>query len=35
MYAIEVENLVKKFGNFEAVKGVSFKQRTDIFIGVF
>lgn len=27
MYAIEVENLVKKFGDFEAVKGVSFKVR--------
>ncbi len=32
MYAIEVENLVKKFGNFEAVKGVSFKvKKGEIF----
>ncbi|WP_010478267.1 ATP-binding cassette domain-containing protein [Thermococcus zilligii] len=26
-YAIEVENLVKKYGDFEAVKGISFKVR--------
>ncbi len=32
MYAIEVENLVKKFGDFEAVKGVSFKvKKGEIF----
>ncbi|WP_087035720.1 ATP-binding cassette domain-containing protein [Thermococcus litoralis] len=27
MYAIEVENLVKKYGDFEAVKGISFKVK--------
>ena len=32
MYAIEVENLVKKFGDFEAVKGISFKvKKGEIF----
>ncbi|MDK2984165.1 ATP-binding cassette domain-containing protein [Thermococcus sp. PK] len=32
MYAIEVENLVKKYGDFEAVKGISFKvKRGEIF----
>ncbi len=32
MYAIEVENLVKKYGDFEAVKGISFKvNRGEIF----
>jgi len=32
MYAIEVENLVKKYGDFEAVKGVSFKvKKGEIF----
>ncbi|ASJ07450.1 ATP-binding cassette domain-containing protein [Thermococcus pacificus] len=31
-YAIEVENLVKKYGDFEAVKGISFKvRRGEIF----
>ncbi|ASJ00852.1 ATP-binding cassette domain-containing protein [Thermococcus gorgonarius] len=31
-YAIEVENLVKKYGDFEAVKGISFKvKRGEIF----
>jgi len=27
LYAIEVENLVKKFGGFEAVRGISFKVK--------
>ncbi|AEH24033.1 ATP-binding cassette domain-containing protein [Pyrococcus yayanosii] len=32
MYAIEVENLVKKYGDFEAVRGISFKiKRGEIF----
>ncbi|ALV61851.1 Daunorubicin resistance ATP-binding protein [Thermococcus sp. 2319x1] len=32
MHAIEVENLVKKYGDFEAVKGISFKvKRGEIF----
>jgi len=32
LHAIEVENLVKKFGDFEAVRGVSFKvKRGQIF----
>lgn len=32
MYAIEVENLVKKYGDFEAVEGISFKvKRGEIF----
>lgn len=32
MYAIEVENLVKRYGNFEAVRGISFKvKRGEIF----
>ena len=32
MYAIEVENLVKKYGDFEAVKGISFKvNKGEIF----
>ncbi|CAB49582.1 ATP-binding cassette domain-containing protein [Pyrococcus abyssi] len=32
MYAIEVENLVKKYGDFTAVKGISFKvKKGEIF----
>ncbi|CUX78498.1 ATP-binding cassette domain-containing protein [Thermococcus chitonophagus] len=32
MYAIEVENLVKRYGDFTAVKGISFKvKRGEIF----
>lgn len=32
MHAIEVENLVKKYGDFEAVKGISFKvKKGEIF----
>ncbi|WP_202319532.1 ATP-binding cassette domain-containing protein [Archaeoglobus neptunius] len=32
MYAIEVENLVKKFGEFEAVRGISFRvKKGEIF----
>ena len=32
MYAIKVENLVKKFGNFRAVNGISFKvKKGEIF----